>query len=84
MKYFLLFDIKIIMRNYKKIAKDFKIPLQYPTTTLAYKSLFYNIFSYAITSKMLNNNTNISKVMTRHVKIVNSDTNTSKLVMRHV
>ena len=84
MKYFLLFDIKIIMRNYKKFAKDFKIPPQYPTTTLAYKSLFYNFFSYAITSKMLNNNTNISKVMTRHVKIVNSDTNTSKLVMRHV
>jgi len=84
MKYFLLFDTKIIMRNYKKIAKDFKIPSQYPTTTLAYNSLFYNIFSYAITSKMLNNNTNISKVMTRHVKIVNSDTNTSKLVMRHV
>ena len=84
MKYFLLFDIKIIMRNYKKLAKDFKIPSQYPTTTLAYKSLFYNFFSYAITSKMLNNNTNISKVMTRHVKIVNSDTNTFKLVMRHV
>ena len=72
------------MRNYKKIAKDFKIPPQYLTTTLAYNSLFYNIFSYAITSKMLNNNTNISKVMMRHVVIVNSDTNTSKLVMRHV
>ena len=84
MKYFLLFDTKIIMRNYKKNQKDFKISSQYPTTTLAYKGLFYNIFSYAITSKMLNNNTNISKVMTRHVKIVNSDTNTSKLVMRHV
>ena len=76
MKYFLLFDTKIIMRNYKKIAKD--------STTLAHKGLFYNIFSYTITSKMLNNNTNIFKVMTRHVKIVNSDTNTSKLVMRHV
>ena len=34
--------------------------------------------------KMLNKNTNISKIMTRHVKIVNSDTNTSNLVMRHV
>ena len=33
---------------------------------------------------MLNNNTNISKIMTRHVKIVNSDTNMSKLVMHHV
>ena len=84
MIYFLLFDTKIIMRNYKKNQKDFKIPPQYPTTTLTYNSLFYNVFSYAIMSKMLNNNTNISKVMTRHVKIVNSDTNTSKLVMRHV
>ena len=36
MKYFLLFDIKIIMRNYKKIPKDFKISPQYPTTTFAY------------------------------------------------
>ena len=34
MKYFLLFDIKIIMRNYKKIPKDFKIPLQYPPPPL--------------------------------------------------
>jgi len=40
MKYFLLFDTKIIMRNYKKIVKDFKIPPPPPLCTIVYFIIF--------------------------------------------
>ena len=39
MKYFLLFDTKIILKNYKKIPKDFKYIYIY--IYIAYNSLFY-------------------------------------------